>query len=145
MKKGFNTVRKRYQPKPETTNKYKKAFHILSRKMPRVLSLKKPRPISIGFREELFKMELEISKKTIRNALMFYCNSHQYLQCVKEGAERINVNGKGSGVCVTEEEAQAAKEKCSAVFASIKESNKKKKSKDQEKIVAVKTKRSKLA
>lgn len=145
MKKGFNTVRKRYQPKPETNNKYKKAFHLLSRKMPRVLSLKKPRPINIGFREELFEMELDLSKKTIRNALMFYCNSHQYLQSVKEGEERIKTDGKGSGNFVTQEEAQAAKEKCSAVFASIKESNRKKKGKEGGPAVSVKTKRSKLA
>jgi sRNA-binding protein len=124
----FKTVARKFTPRKKvpSTNKYKLAFRELEKKLPRLLSLYRPKPLEAGIREKLISLDLGLSNKTIRNALKFYCNSHQYLKCIIEGKPRVDVNGKRTSVLVTKEEQLSAIHRCKELFSRVKENNRKK-------------------
>lgn len=119
----FNTVKKRFRPKIKSTNKYKLAFQQLEKKLPRAFNLGRPKPLKIGVLEDLFNTDTGLSKKTIRRALFFYCNSHQYLKQVIVGRVRIDIFGKPTEQVVSGDEAEHAKDSLKKVFKSIKSKN----------------------
>lgn len=126
-KRVFNNIKKRFSRRIETKNNYKKALRRLEKAFPKVFNLNKPKPLSHGIREQIFNAETGLSKKSIRKALTFYCNSHQYLKCMKEGVARYDLSGKATEISVTAEEAGVAYEKCSSLFVRIAEKNAEKK------------------
>ena len=115
----FKTVKPRFRKKIVTKNNFKKSFRLLERKFPKAFNLKRPKPLAIGIRDEIFLSGIDMSKKSIRKALTFYCGCHQYLQCIKEDVSRINLSGKPSDSKVTKTEAERAYEQCSALFSRI--------------------------
>ncbi len=112
-------IRTRPHKKIESKNKHKIALRKLEKEFPKVFNLAKPRPLTIGIRDNLLKMEKEVSNKTVRLGLFFYCNSHQYLHSVKEGVKRVNENGRFTKP-VTKEEEVKAKSELSKLYKSIK-------------------------
>ena len=107
------TVTPRHKPaskKIESKNRHKLAFRKMEKCFPKVFNLSNPRPLEKGIREELLKMDNEVSNKTIRLGLFFYCNSHQYLKSVKEGVQKVNAKGRFTKK-VTKAEEDSAKER----------------------------------
>jgi hypothetical protein len=113
----------RCQAKPKlklkSKNKHKLALRILEKEFPKVFNLAFPKPLSVGIREELIASKKEISNKQIRLGLFFYCNSHQYLRCVKEDTHRVNATGRYVKK-VTKEEEQDSVKRLRILFAKIK-------------------------
>lgn len=120
----FKTVKRRFKSRIETKNAFKKYFRELENKFKKAFNLKRPKPLAIGIRDEIFLSGIDMSKKSIRKALIFYCGSHQYLQCIKEGAQRVGLSGNPTGDVVTADEAKRAYEQCSALFGRIASKNK---------------------
>ncbi len=124
----FNMVRKKYTGrKIQSTNKYKLAFRTLEKLLPRVFNLHKPKPLSLGIREDIINLNLGISNRTIRSALHYYCNRYQYLVTIRDGVSRIDTSGKPTSAVISKEEQAAAYERCQQVYKTIKENNKRKK------------------
>lgn len=119
----FKNVKKRFGRRIETKNAFKKALRQLEKRFPKVFNLKHPKPLALGIREDIFMSETGMSKKSIRKALTFYCGSHQYLQCLKEGVKRHALSGKPTEDVVTKEEADKAYEQCSLLFKRIAANN----------------------
>jgi hypothetical protein len=105
--------------KIESKNRHKLAFRKMEKCFPKVFNLSNPRPLEKGIREELLKMDNEVSNKTIRLGLFFYCNSHQYLKSVKEGVQKVNAKGRFTKK-VTKDEEESAKERLKELYRSIK-------------------------
>lgn len=108
-----------YSPKKQSKNKHKLALRQLEKTFPKLFNLANPRPLDLGIREKLLAMEKDVSNKTVRLGLFFYCNSHQYLRSVTEGTARINAKGRFTKK-VTKEEEMDAKKRLKELFKSIK-------------------------
>ncbi len=91
----------------------KAAVELLSSNYPEVFNLKDPKPLKVGIHEELAADE-KVSKTKIRRALSAYVRHYNYISCLVEGADRINLKGEVDGV-VSADEAQHAKEKVDAI------------------------------
>ena len=79
-----------------------RVLQILIDKYPKTFSYK-PKPLSIGIREELFAVseELGLSKRELRTFLTFYCRSRDYKETLILNAKRVNLKGEFEGI-VTE-------------------------------------------
>jgi ProP effector len=60
------------------------------------------RPLKIGIRDEL--LALGFDRKLVVMALRSYCRGSSYLAALREGADRIGLDGQTSGVVTAEEE-----------------------------------------
>lgn len=107
--------------KKESANKHKLALRKLEKEFPKVFNLSRPRPLDKGIRTQLLAKDKEVSNKSVRLGLFFYCNSHQYLRAVVEGTLRVNANGRFTKK-VTKEEEIEAKDRLRKLFSSIKRS-----------------------
>jgi hypothetical protein len=111
----------REMPKIKSKNKHKLALRALESEFPKVFNLSFPKPLSIGIRDELLSLNTSVSNKQIRLGLFFYCNSHQYLRCIKAGVNRVNSTGRYVKEVTADEEKEANK-RLRSLFAKIKKS-----------------------
>jgi hypothetical protein len=121
--KDKRTLSETTEFKVTSNNKYKLSFRKLQSMYPKLFNLFHPRPLSIGIREQLFENRQGLSKKTIRHALFFYCNSHQYLKQIKAGKNRYSFDLK-KGTLVTKDESDVALQNLKTLYSSIKEAQK---------------------
>jgi sRNA-binding protein len=70
------------------------------------------RPLKIGIRDDI-DAKIQIASKDLTRALGFYCRSKSYLQRMRKGAWRLDLDDNTSGE-VTAEEEEHAKEKLAA-------------------------------
>ncbi|WP_255611749.1 ProQ/FINO family protein [Marinobacterium arenosum] len=76
---------------------------------PSVFDRNNMRPLKIGIQEDLIADE-KVAKNKIKRALASYVRSLNYIRSIREGVERIDINGQPAGL-VTAEEALHAKNK----------------------------------
>ena len=82
------------------------ALQLLCDAYPEVFNRENMRPLKIGIQEDLIADE-KLAKNKIKRALASYVRSPYYFRSLKEGADRIGLDGKASGA-VTESEAEHA-------------------------------------
>jgi len=99
------------------------ALQQLMEAYPKTFDRKNVRPLKIGIQEDLVADE-KVAKNKIKRALASYVRALNYYRSLREGAERIDINGEAAGV-VTKEESEHAKQK-------LKEINKARQEKRQE-------------
>jgi ProP effector len=99
------------------------ALQLLCDAYPEVFNRENMRPLKIGIQEDLIADE-KLAKNKIKRALASYVRSPYYFRSLKEGADRIGLDGQASGA-VTESEAEHAK-------LQLKEINKLRQQKQQE-------------
>lgn len=99
------------------------ALQQLMEAYPKTFDRKNVRPLKIGIQEDLIADE-KVAKNKIKRALASYVRALNYYRSLREGAERIDINGEAAGL-VTKEESEHAKQK-------LKEINKARQEKRQE-------------
>lgn len=85
------------------------ALQLLMEAYPKTFDRNNVRPLKIGIQEDLIADE-KVSKNKIKRALASYVRSLNYYRSLREGAERIDINGEAAGQ-VTKEESDHAKQK----------------------------------
>ncbi len=108
-----NKVNDAVTQNPKTKSKNRAAnmaaLQQLMEAYPAVFSRDNVRPLKIGIQEDLVADD-KLAKNKIKRALASYVRSPQYYRSIREGVDRIGIDGAASGQ-VTEQEAQYAKEK----------------------------------
>lgn len=101
----------------ETTQKItdsKAAIALLAELFPQTFSTKgEAKPLKIGIFQELaerLKDDERISKTTLRSTLRHYTNAWRYLECIKEGVFRVDLDGQADVVIEAEHAEFAAKQ-----------------------------------
>lgn len=89
------------------------AIQLLTDAYPAVFDRSNVRPLKIGIQEDLVADE-KVTKNKIKRALASYVRSLQYLRAVREGADRIDLNGQAAGT-VTASESEHAKQQIKAI------------------------------
>ncbi|GGK83055.1 DNA competence protein [Amphritea balenae] len=84
------------------------ALQLLCDAYPQVFSRDNIRPLKIGIQEDLIADE-KVAKNKIKRALASYVRSPYYFRSLKEGADRIGLDGQASGT-VSDSEAEHAKQ-----------------------------------
>lgn len=97
--------------KPKSKNRAANmaALQLLMDAYPDVFNRDNIRPLKIGIQEDLVADE-KVAKNKIKRALASYVRSLGYIRSIREGVERIDINGQAAGQ-VTAEEALHAKNK----------------------------------
>lgn len=85
------------------------ALQQLMEAYPKTFDRKNVRPLKIGIQEDLVADE-KVAKNKIKRALASYVRSLNYYRSLREGSERIDINGEPAGV-VTKEESDHARDK----------------------------------
>jgi len=85
------------------------ALQQLMEAYPKTFDRKNVRPLKIGIQEDLIADE-KVAKNKIKRALASYVRALNYYRSLREGAERIDINGEAAGL-VTKEESEHAKQK----------------------------------
>lgn len=85
------------------------ALQLLMDAYPKVFDRSNVRPLKIGIQEDLIADE-KVAKNKIKRALASYVRSLNYIRSIREGVERVDINGEAAGA-VTAEEALHAKNK----------------------------------
>jgi len=67
------------------------------------------KPLAIGIDQKLLTLHPDMNKTQLNRALHRYTHSRYYLNVLRPGIERVDVNGTPSGECVTEAQAKGAK------------------------------------
>ena len=80
------------------------------------------RPLKIGIQEDLVADE-KVAKNKIKRALASYVRSLNYYRSLREGAERIDINGEAAGT-VTKEESDYARDKLKEINKARQEKRK---------------------
>jgi len=106
-----NKVNDVVTPKAKSKNRAANmaALQLLSEAYPNAFDRKNVRPLKIGIQDDLIADE-KVAKNKIKRALASYVRSLNYLRALREGVDRVDINGEPSGV-VTAEEALHAKGK----------------------------------
>jgi ProP effector len=91
----------------------KAAVELLSEAYPEVFNLQEPKPLKVGIHEDLAADE-KLSKTKIRLALSAYVRHYNYLSCLVEGAQRVDLKGQPVAAVTAEDQAHA-REKMAAV------------------------------
>lgn len=133
---------------PAKLTKSKDVIAYLAEQFPQCFSVKgDAKPLKIGIFDDLAK-RLEddpmVSKTRLRTALRHYTNSWRYLHSVKQGAQRVDLDGNGVEA-VTEEHQQHAQESLKESKAKAAERNKARKQEQAEGQDAGKEKRAQRA
>ena len=89
------------------------ALQLICETYPEVFNRDNVRPLKIGIQEELIADE-KLAKNQIKRALASYVRSPYYFRSLKEGADRIGLDGQPSGT-VSESEAEHAKQQLKEV------------------------------
>lgn len=84
----------------------KAAVELLSEAYPQVFNLQEPKPLKVGIHEDLAADE-KLSKTKIRLALSAYVRHYNYLSCLTEGSQRIDLLGQPVAAVTAEDEAHA--------------------------------------
>ncbi len=84
------------------------ALQLLCDAYPEVFNRESMRPLKIGIQEDLVADE-KLAKNKIKRALASYVRSPYYFRSLKEGADRIGLDGQPAGT-VTESEAEHARQ-----------------------------------
>jgi len=97
--------------KPKSKNRAANmaALQLLMDAYPKVFNRDNVRPLKIGIQEDLIADE-KVAKNKIKRALASYVRSLSYIRSIREGVERVDINGDASGQ-VTADEALHAKNK----------------------------------
>jgi len=98
------------------------ALQQLMEAYPKTFDRKNVRPLKIGIQEDLVADE-KVAKNKIKRALASYVRSLNYYRSLREGAERIDINGEAVGV-VTKEESEHAKNKLKEINKARQEKRK---------------------
>lgn len=98
------------------------ALQQLMEAYPKTFDRKNVRPLKIGIQEDLVADE-KVAKNKIKRALASYVRSLNYYRSLREGAERIDINGEPAGV-VTKEESDHAKGKLKEINKARQEKRK---------------------
>lgn len=85
------------------------ALQLLMETYPKTFDRGNVRPLKIGIQEDLVADE-KVAKNKIKRALASYVRSLNYYRSLREGAERVDINGEAAGL-VTKEESAYAKDK----------------------------------
>lgn len=98
------------KPTPEQRKKKreaaKAAVELLSQAYPQVFNLAEPKPLKIGIHDDLAAEE-KLSKTKIRTALSAYVRHFNYLSCLVEGAQRVDLTGADVAPVTADEQAHA--------------------------------------
>jgi ProP effector len=82
---------------PEKFSSSKECIAFLAERFPNCFSVSgEARPLKIGIFQDIvaeIEDEPRLSKTLLRSCLRHYTNSWRYLYCLKEGAERVDLNG----------------------------------------------------
>jgi len=98
------------------------ALQLLLEAYPKTFDRGNVRPLKIGIQEDLVADE-KVSKNKIKRALASYVRSLNYYRSLREGADRIDINGEPAGQ-VTKEESDHAKEKLKEINKARQEKRK---------------------
>ncbi|RTE87210.1 MULTISPECIES: RNA chaperone ProQ [Gammaproteobacteria] len=89
----------------------KEVIAYLAEQFPKCFTLEgEAKPLKIGIFEDLASRLAEdekVSKTRLRVALRQYTNSWRYLRCVKQGVERVDLDGGNAGTVETDHEEHA--------------------------------------
>ena len=85
------------------------ALQLLLEAYPKTFDRNNVRPLKIGIQEDLIADE-KVSKNKIKRALASYVRSLNYYRSLREGVDRVDINGEAAGQ-VTKEESDHAKQK----------------------------------
>jgi ProP effector len=96
------------------------AIGLLAERFPKCFTLDETRrpPLKIGIREDIVAYDV-ISSRKLGLALRTYCRNPVYLQSIKVGAKRIDLDGNVTSI-VTADEEQIARERLRAHGAAAK-------------------------
>lgn len=98
------------------------ALQQLMEAYPKTFDRKNVRPLKIGIQEDLVADE-KVAKNKIKRALASYVRSLNYYRSLREGVERIDINGEPAGL-VTKEESDHAKDKLKEINKARQEKRK---------------------
>ncbi|NCP63085.1 MAG: RNA chaperone ProQ [Paraglaciecola sp.] len=112
---------------PQKISNSKEALAFLTERFPACFSLQgDAKPLKIGIFHDLAERLTEedgVSKTLLRSSLRHYTNSWRYLQSVKEGAQRVDLDGNEVAV-VEKEHAEHAKTQLDESRAKVAEKRK---------------------
>ncbi|MEH6579189.1 MAG: ProQ/FinO family protein [Amphritea sp.] len=106
------------------------ALQLICDTYPLVFNRENVRPLKIGIQEDLIAEE-KLAKNKIKRALASYVRSPHYFRSLKEGADRIDLNGNPAGA-VKASEADYAKEQLKEINKRRQQNLKEKKVKEKE-------------
>ncbi|MGH1463154.1 MAG: ProQ/FINO family protein [Neptuniibacter sp.] len=98
------------------------ALQLLMEAYPKTFDRSNVRPLKIGIQEDLIADE-KVSKNKIKRALASYVRSLNYYRSLREGVDRIDINGDPEGQ-VTKEESEYAKQKLKEINKARQEKRK---------------------
>jgi ProP effector len=112
---------------PQKISNSKEALAFLTERFPACFSLQgEAKPLKIGIFQDLAERLTEddgVSKTLLRSSLRHYTNSWRYLQSVKEGAQRVDLDGNEVAV-IEKEHAEHAKTQLDESRAKVAEKRK---------------------
>lgn len=85
------------------------ALQLLLEAYPKTFDRNNVRPLKIGIQEDLIADD-KVSKNKIKRALASYVRSLNYYRSLREGVDRVDINGEPAGQ-VTKDESDYAKQK----------------------------------
>ena len=89
---------------------------------PKTFDRNNVRPLKIGIQEDLIADE-KVAKNKIKRALASYVRSLNYYRSLREGAERVDINGDAAGA-VTKAESDHARDKLKEINKARQEKRK---------------------
>ena len=98
------------------------ALQLLLEAYPKTFDRNNVRPLKIGIQEDLIADE-KVSKNKIKRALASYVRSLNYYRSLREGVDRVDINGESAGQ-VTKEESDYAKQKLKEINKARQEKRK---------------------
>lgn len=112
------------KPKAKSKNRAANmaALQLLLEAYPKTFDRSNVRPLKIGIQEDLIADE-KVSKNKIKRALASYVRSLNYYRSLREGVDRVDINGEAAGQ-VTKEESDYAKQKLKEINKSRQEKRK---------------------
>ncbi|WP_062270428.1 ProQ/FinO family protein [Endozoicomonas arenosclerae] len=72
------------------------ALKLIRERWPEAFRVASPKPLKVGIHNEM-KQTGEFPVSTIKKALKLFTQQDRYLLCIKEGRNRVDLNGKSSG------------------------------------------------
>jgi ProP effector len=81
---------------------------VLAEKFPNTFDEKRSRPLKIGIFRDIFKIiGGAIHKHELASAMHYYCTDIRYLQNMRQGVDRVSLQGEPSGKVTAEQERKA--------------------------------------
>jgi ProP effector len=81
---------------------------VLAEKFPNTFDERRSRPLKIGIFGDIFKIiGGSIHRHELASAMHYYCTDFRYLQNMRQGVDRVSLQGEPSGKVTAEEERKA--------------------------------------